>query len=150
LFLLSHLKCLGTPSLGVLGWSYQSCTEFVMPICSNGINDMFEPQSWSFQAFSDYCFDKWNVRPRSEWPFIEFGGQNLTDLRYYSNIIFTNGNLDPWSSGGVNSTITSSLPSILITGGAHHLDLRATNKDDPESVIKARQEIVAFIQQWIL
>jgi lysosomal Pro-X carboxypeptidase len=121
-----------------------------MPICSNGISDMFENQPWNFQEFSDYCFTEWNVRPCIEWPFMEFGGQNLTDLRYYSNIIFTNGNLDPWSSGGINSTITSSLPSILITGGAHHLDLRSANKDDPESVIKARQEIVTLIQQWIL
>jgi len=144
------LKYLGTPSLGVLGWSYQSCTEFVMPICSNGISDMFEVQPWSFQAFSDYCFAQWNVRPRSEWPFIEFGGKNIIDLRYYSNIIFTNGNLDPWSAGGLNSTVASSLPAVLITGGAHHLDLRAANKDDPESVIQARQEIVGLIQQWIL
>jgi lysosomal Pro-X carboxypeptidase len=149
-----HTECFdtgsGTPSIGALGWSYQSCTEFVMPICSNGIDDMFDIQPWNSQAWSDYCFAQWNVRPRLEWPFMEFGGKNLTDFRSYSNIIFTNGNLDPWSSGGINSTISSSLPAILITGGAHHLDLRSANKDDPESVIKARQEIVAFIQQWIL
>jgi lysosomal Pro-X carboxypeptidase len=78
---------------------------------------------------------------------MEFGGKNLTNLCYYSNILFTNGNVDPWSSDGVNSIITSNLPAILSTGGAHHLDLRAANKDDPEHV---RQDIVALIQQWIL
>ncbi|CAF4435808.1 unnamed protein product, partial [Adineta steineri] len=85
----------------------------------------------------------------SEWTFMEFGGKPITNFRYYSNIIFTNGNLDPWSAGGVNSTIVSSLPAILITGGAHHLDLRAANKDDPQSVIQVRQEIVKLIQKWV-
>lgn len=120
-----------------------------MPICSNGISDMFEIQPWDFQAWSDYCFAQWKVRPRSEWQYIEFGGKTLADFRSHSNIVFTNGDLDPWSSGGVNSTITSRLPSILISGGAHHLDLRAANKNDPQSVIDARTQIVQLIHQWI-
>ena len=146
----TRTKYLGTPSLGDLGWSYQSCTEFVMPACSDGINDMFEKQPWDFQAFSDACYAQWNIRPRSQWPYIEFGGNNITDFRYYSNIAFTNGNLDPWSAGGLRTTVTPSLPAILITGGAHHLDLRAANKADPASVLKARQDVIALIEKWIL
>lgn len=141
---------LGSPSLGDLGWGYQSCTEFVMPMCSDGVNDMFEKQSWDFQAFSDACYAQWKVRPRSEWPYIEYGGKNITDLRFFSNIAFTNGNLDPWSSGGLLSTVAPSLPAIYITGGAHHLDLRSANKADPPSVLAARQQVVALIENWIL
>ena len=85
-----------------------------MPLCSDGVNDMFEPQEWNFQEFLDGCYKQWGIRPRIEWPYIEFGGKNLTDLRYFSNIIFTNGNLDPFSAGGVRSTITETLPAILI------------------------------------
>ncbi|CAF3340275.1 unnamed protein product [Rotaria socialis] len=139
----------GSPSLGDLGWSYQSCTEFVMPMCSDGVNDMFENQPWDFQAFSDACYDQWKVRPRFEWPYIEYGGKNLTDLRFFSNIAFTNGNLDPWSSGGVRTTVAPSLPAIPVIGGAHHLDLRAANKADPPSVLQARQQVVALIEKWI-
>ena len=147
----SFIDCgyLGTPSISALGWLYQSCTEFLMPICSNGIGDMFDIQPWNFQAWSDYCFAQWKVRPRSEWQYMQFGGQTLADFRYDSNIVFTHGDLDPWSSGGVNTTITPRLPAILISGGAHHLDLRAANKDDPQSVIDARAQIVGFIRQWI-
>ncbi|CAF0763913.1 unnamed protein product [Adineta ricciae] len=149
-----HTECFdtgsqGTPSLGDLGWSYQSCTEFVMPMCSDGVNDMFEKQDWDFQAFSDSCYLQWQVRPRFEWPYIEYGGKNISDLRFYSNIAFTNGNLDPWSSGGVNVQVAPTLPAILVTGGAHHLDLRGANKADPPSVLQARQEIVALIETWI-
>ena len=145
----SMYASIGTPSLGDLGWSYQSCTEFVMPSCSDGVNDMFEKQEWDLQAFSDACFAQWSVRPRLEWPYIEFGGDNLTDFRFYSNIAFTNGNLDPWSSGGVRTTVSASLPAIYIEGGAHHLDLRAANKDDPASVLQARQQVAALIEKWI-
>jgi hypothetical protein len=52
---------------------------------------MFEIRPWNFQASSDYSFAQWNVRPRLEWPLIEFGGKTITNLRYYSNIIFNNG-----------------------------------------------------------
>jgi lysosomal Pro-X carboxypeptidase len=141
---------LGSPSLGDLGWSYQSCTEFIMPMCSDGVNDMFEKQAWDFQAFSDACFAQWKVRPRSEWPYVEYGGKNITDLRFFSNIAFTNGNLDPWSAGGVRKTVGATIPAILINGGAHHLDLRSANAADPPSVLAARQQVVTMIQEWIL
>jgi lysosomal Pro-X carboxypeptidase len=149
-----HTECFdtgsqGTPSLGEVGWSYHSCTEFVMPMCSDGVNDMFEKQTWDFQAFSNDCFAQWSVRPRFEWPYVEYGGKNITDLRYFTNIAFTNGNLDPWSAGGLRTTVAPTLPAISITGGAHHLDLRSANKADPPSVLAARQQVVALIQKWI-
>ena len=39
--------------------------------------------------------------------------------------------------------------AIIIAEGAHHLDLRGANKDDPESVIVARQQEVALIREWL-
>ena len=39
--------------------------------------------------------------------------------------------------------------AIIIADGAHHLDLRGANKDDPESVIVARQQEVALIREWL-
>jgi hypothetical protein len=50
-------------------------------------------------------------------------------------VIFSNGLLDPCSSGGVTKTLAPSLPSIIIPDGAHHLDLRGSNKNDPKDVI---------------
>jgi lysosomal Pro-X carboxypeptidase len=97
---------LGTTSIGTLGWFYQSCTEFVIPICSNGISDMFDIRPWNSQAWSNYCFTQWHVWPHFEWPYMEFRGKNIkTNFCYYSNIISTNDNLDSWSSDGLNSTM---------------------------------------------
>ena len=71
-------------------WDYQTCTEFVFPMCSNGIDDMFEPIEWNFNEYSDDCFKKFQLRPRSEWSIINFGSSN-SDIKSHSNIIFSNG-----------------------------------------------------------
>lgn len=63
----------------------QSCTEMVMPMCTDGINDMFEPQPWNFQAFSDECYAQFGVRPRKDWAEIVYGGGKISA---HSNIIF--------------------------------------------------------------
>lgn len=39
--------------------------------------------------------------------------------------------------------------AITIPEGAHHLDLRGANKEDPPSVIKARNYYEATFRKWI-
>lgn len=144
-------RCLNTSqtatgSLGFVGWFYQACTEMVMPMCTDGVRDMFPPEEWNFQAFSDGCYARFGVRPRAEWAGTVYGGK---DIAAHSNIIFSNGGLDPWSAGGVTHNITDSLVSILIPDGAHHLDLRYTNGRDPPSVRAARALEVNYFRKWI-
>ncbi|KAM9820309.1 lysosomal Pro-X carboxypeptidase [Neosynchiropus ocellatus] len=132
---------LRAPSAGL-----QACTEMVMPMCSDGVQDMFEPQEWDFQAFSDMCKATFGVRPRPAWAHAVYGGK---DIGSHSNIVFSNGDLDPWSAGGVAVNISDSLVSILIRDGAHHLDLRYANAQDPPSVRAARALELQYFQQWI-
>ncbi|KAB1272497.1 Lysosomal Pro-X carboxypeptidase [Camelus dromedarius] len=61
----------------------------------------------------------------------------------------SNGELDPWSGGGVTKNITDTLVAIVIPDGAHHLDLRANNAFDPTSVLLARSLEVKHMKQWI-
>jgi hypothetical protein len=53
------------------------------------------------------------------------------------------------NSGGVLEDVNPTVKAIIIADGAHHLDLRGANKDDPESVTIARQEEVALIKKWL-
>ena len=69
-----------------------------------------------------YCKKTWNIDPiRTEWPPIQFWGRNILSS---SNIIFSNGLLDPWHNGGPLETLSDSLVAVVIEDGAHHLDLR--------------------------
>lgn len=50
-------------------------------------------------AINEHCQQKFGVTPRATWIADEFGGMH--GVAQASNIVFTNGLLDPWSSGGV-------------------------------------------------
>ena len=80
-----------------------------------------------------------------------------------SNIVFSNGMLDPWGSGGVLNTITNEkdMVAVYMSGrnmrhstlirseSAHHLDMRLPNSADPESVQNGRQIEIEYIQEWV-
>lgn len=70
-------------------------------------------------------------------------------FRGASNIVFSNGLLDPWSGGGVLRNSNDRVKIMIIPEGAHHLDLRSSNKADPASVIDARLFELNYIQEWI-
>jgi hypothetical protein len=38
----------------------------------------------------------------------------MRDFKYYSNIFYSNGDLDPWSAGGVTVQPNDDLPMVLI------------------------------------
>ena len=61
----------------------------------------------------------------------------------------SNGDLDPWSAGGVTYNISHTLVALIIPDGAHHLDLRAATADDPPDVVAVRATEVKLIADWI-
>lgn len=65
-----------------------------------------------------------------------------------TNIIFSNGELDPYSSGGVYDC-TDGQVCLYIENAAHHLDLRTPNSADPDTVVNAREIELETIQSWI-
>ncbi|GFR12158.1 lysosomal Pro-X carboxypeptidase [Trichonephila clavata] len=140
------VTCNGGASLGDEVWEYQECTEMVSPECSTGTTDMFEPKSWDFNEFSLECWKKFNVKPNENASYIMYGGKDITAS---SNIIFTNGRLDPWYGGGILQSLSDTLIAIVIEDAAHHLDLRSSNAADPDSVKKARYTIKEWIYKWI-
>jgi len=145
----------GTPSLGDQAWEYQTCTEMVMPISSNGTSDMFPLSVFSLESWTEYCQQTWGVTPNPYWVTTNFGGDllpsGITNL-VGSNIVFSNGQLDPWSSGGVVTSpdLLRDMVSIVIPNAAHHLDLRGPNQADYPELLNAREIEIAFIEQWIL
>ncbi|VEN63401.1 unnamed protein product [Callosobruchus maculatus] len=127
-------------------WRYQVCTELVMPICSTD-TDMFENRKWDFNKYSDQCYNEIGIRPwRPYWIGVEYGGKNL---RYFSNIVFSNGMMDPWSVGGVLANITSSILAVTIPRAAHHVDIRESNLADDNFVVQARKFLIRAIRKFL-
>ncbi|XP_075224030.1 lysosomal Pro-X carboxypeptidase-like [Lycorma delicatula] len=145
-------KCLDWSTVGPTtfdsrGWNFQACTQLVMPVCSNGVNDMFEPQSWNIVEYLIKCEQQFKVKPRPYFITKQYGGKHLETS---SNIIFSNGLLDPYSSGGVMSNVSNTSIAVLIPEGAHQFDLRESNQLDPDSVQVARKYYKQIFNEWII
>lgn len=133
-------------NLGADAWDYQACSEIVTVLCSDGVNDMFRFEPWDIKKISDECFKKYGIRSKPYMACKEYGCKNLSTA---TNIVFSNGLIDPWSGGGVLWNLSSSAIAVIIPEGAHHIDLRASNPRDPYSVTLARVYHRNFIKQWI-
>lgn len=129
------------------GWNYQACTEMTLNTAQNGVDDMFYPLPYNLTAVAEACAASYNgVVPRPEWVTTHYGGHNINES---TNIVFSQGSLDPWSGGGVLRNISDTLVAVYIEGGAHHLDLRASNPADPQSVKDARAVEKMWIARWV-
>ena len=73
-----------------------------------------------------------------------YGGRSTAEYLGYSNIFFSNGQLDPWSAGSPLESISENLIAFYIAHSAHHLDLRDPNDADPDSVIKGKARLFTY------
>ena len=93
-----------------------------------------------------------------EWMTSYYHSVNVSQ---YSNIVWSNGALDPWSGAGVygpggsfsgpmvqNVTEDGSSVALVMDLGAHHLDLFFATDSDPPSAIKVREIEEQKIREW--
>jgi len=132
------------------GWSVMACNEMVMPFASDATTSMFPTGAWDEKATTAQCFATYGEEPQYNWALDYFGGRvPERDFMKASNIIFSNGELDPWQAGGITKQINEDSIAIYIEGSAHHLDLRLPNAADPATLTAARQTETEWIAKWI-
>ena len=136
---------------GVL-WDFLVCTELLPEetYFTVGTASMFYPSLFrnSMATVTAHCQQRFNVTPRFEWIRDTYGSKE--DIaRSASNIVFTNGAYDPWHTGGQLTSLSPSLPAMLLEGSAHHTDLFFPHADDPPSVVAARSKQMAYIAAWL-
>ena len=95
----------------------------VMPIAQSGKTDMFLPSPWDPDQYAAMCAGM-GLKPQFNFILDSFGGRNSNlDFMHTSNIIFSNGNLDPWRAGGVLPGTLGNNKDVtvrLINNSAHH------------------------------
>ncbi|XP_055959057.1 dipeptidyl peptidase 2-like isoform X1 [Patella vulgata] len=145
-----YVECADPSGCGLgpdsLAWDIQACSEIPMLFTTDGVQDMFLPINYTAKMRNDYCKTKYGLVPRDKWASVNLWG---FDVSPGSNILFSNGFKDPWAFAGVLHDLGPNLTSIIIHNGAHHLDLRGHNTNDPVDVIKARNMEILTIRQWI-
>ena len=131
-------------------WDYQWCTERLPQetyFTLDGVHDMFWSRPDNKTAVAEHCAKKYNVSARGvTWVA---SSSAFTTASSSSNIVFSNGEYDPWRSGGVTTNLSSTLIALEVEQGAHHLDLMFSNPADPPSVRSVRNAEIAQIRRWI-
>jgi len=139
------------PGIQGNGWGIQCCHEFAQPIGQYGLpNDMFWPAPFSLPGFIAGCQAQFNgTTPRPYWVAQQYGG--AATIEGTSNVVLSNGSLDPWISGGIsaNSTASPSVIALVIEGAAHHEDLRGADPADPPPLVQARLVERAAVVRWV-
>ncbi|KAJ0083415.1 hypothetical protein Patl1_30536 [Pistacia atlantica] len=134
-----------------VGWQWQTCSEMVMPIARDNTT-MFPPMPFNISSFIDECSQSYGVPPRPHWVTSYYGGHDIKLIlqRFSSNIIFSNGLRDPYSSGGVLKDISDSVVAVHTVNGSHCLDILPANAtSDPDWLVKQRKIEVEIIEGWI-
>ena len=131
----------------------QSMPQELPYFAANGHTDMFWAQSYDAARVRAHCQEAHGVTPKPAWVALEFGGRAA--LAATSNIIFSQGEYDPWLVGGVTADALAAAgapPSVVvlpIAQGAHHLDLMWAHPGDPESVVDARAAEMDTVVGWL-
>ncbi|KAI3511860.1 hypothetical protein L1887_19020 [Cichorium endivia] len=133
------------------GWDWQSCTEMVMPMGQGENDTMFQADPFDLDKYTKECEQVYDVTPRPYWAPIEFGGYGIKTVleKFASNIIFSNGLSDPYSSGGVLQNISDSVVAIYTQGGHHCADILTPMDTDPDWLVEQRNIEINIIEGWL-
>ncbi|XP_052181871.1 uncharacterized protein LOC127794661 [Diospyros lotus] len=134
-----------------IGYGWQRCSEMVMPIGRGSNDTMFPPAPFDLGNFTKDCKTQYGVSPRPHWVTTYYGGHDIKTVlnKFASNIIFSNGLRDPYSSGGVLENISETVLAVYTVNGSHCLDIILEKQSDPEWLIQQRSTEVQIIEGWI-
>ena len=106
-----------------------------------------------------FGYSKEDYDPWSTWLDTYYGTSRMNG---HSNIVFSNGMLDPWAAGGiyaqdpsqknvsmVQNITDQDIVAVLIEYGGHHTDLMYSHEMDPECVVRAREVEKKYVAKWI-
>lgn len=134
-------------------WDYQYCSQLFM-VGGQGPDkyDIYWDEPWDGDATAQRCAGRYGFSPDRRHIALSYGTPRDW-AKEASNIVWSQGEYDPWKGGGVynNDDLkdNDSLLSFVIPKAAHHLDLFFSHENDTDEVILARSREVRAIKRWI-
>jgi len=134
-------------------WDFETCSYLVSPIGTKRVTDMFMPRAWSMDWLNAHCLYRFGITPQPRTLPDLWGTDPEALVRAgASRIVFTNGENDGWSVGGVQGNLSESLLVFNMPNGAHHSDLNyqwPSTVEDTEDVLEVRELVAQTLQKWI-
>lgn len=135
----------------VMAWTYQTCTEFGYFMSTSSKQHPFTdniPVEFYYSMCAKLYGDEFDEERIGE------GIQNANNIYgglkpNVTNVIFVNGELDPWSTLGILEDVAYDSPAKLIPQSSHCRDLFSDKSNDPEELKEARKYIKYLIKKWI-
>lgn len=114
------------------------------------VSYMFTWENWHKARHVEQCQKNYNMTPKFDWALNNFGGRDPhKDFENVTNLILSNGKLDPWQVGGFVEPFSQNIIVLHIDEAAHQHDLRAPHEKDPASVTHARALEMAHLRKWV-
>jgi len=131
-------------------WNYQYCSQIFQVFGhAPGKNDMYWDAPWDGNATAKRCYEEYGFWPDRYHFALSYGTPVDWARDGASNIVWSQGEYDPWRGGGVTTDLSRSLKAVVISEAAHHLDLFFSHENDTEHVIAARRMEMDQARAWI-
>ncbi|CAG2109557.1 unnamed protein product, partial [Medioppia subpectinata] len=139
------------PNQWVRQWIYQLCTSTADFVTSELPNSPFghniPVEFWTKQCTQVYGpqINAQTIQKAVDRTVATYGGKrpNIT------NVVLTNGSLDPWKASGILEDLNNSTKTALIEGGAHVSDFWGSKPTDSQSLKNARKLIEQQIGEYL-
>ena len=133
---------------GWRSWLWQTCTEFgFYQTCDDSC-----PYASAFHSVDmdlEICkvaFNITNVYENVQDSINYYGGLDVSDA---SRILYTNGDVDPWSALGLQDSPKDSVPAVLVKGASHHAWTHRVSAEDLPEIVVVREYIYSKVKNWL-
>ncbi|KAL7051729.1 hypothetical protein ACKWTF_004586 [Chironomus riparius] len=132
-------------------WIYQTCAEFAWFQTSTSTDQIFG-STYGVDYFYRICNDLYDNKFSRK--MIEFNVAR-TNAVYggfgpeLTNVVFTNGAIDPWHPMSVLEDLNESATSLKIPLSAHVSDLGATSDNDSKEMRTTKEKVKNLVLKWI-
>lgn len=144
---------LDSPSVvsGLRQATYQICIQLGWHHTSTSANQPFGTL-FPLEFYLDACeavfgavFSNETAHMNSDRLNVAHGGQSPS----VTNVIFTQGSLDPWRGLGVLSNLNENAPLFTITGASQSNDFPQMSQDDAPELYETKYQIKYLLRYWI-